>query len=354
MYRCIFVGVDHRHAFIGLARTCYRDMNATTEDPHERIRELAEDVGLPDEVADFAVTVYGEVDNDGGYADGGVPGVVYAAVRIRGEPIKPGEIADATGVEADRVMKDMRRMSGDLPFDISVDGAERRFVERYCDALGVPDQFRQTAVGMCDDAVDAGLHNGKAPSAFAAAVVYAASYALDADVEQKQVAEVADVTTTIIRRYYRDIVKVSNDGDGGAFTRDDLPAIVDRIVGSIGGHVPDAVREDAREMAEAVDPDADWVRRCDPKAVAAGIVYVAAKRNRVDVTQAEAGEPVGMSRHAVNARSQDVKEWDTRRRFEGVSYNRLKELAAKNGAGVGPTPERETLVEVLANMGVEP
>jgi transcription initiation factor TFIIIB Brf1 subunit/transcription initiation factor TFIIB len=297
------------------------------------------------------MSVYGEANIDGGYAEDGVPGVVYAAVRIRGDPVKPTEIADACDTEANRIMRDMRRMVADLPFKVEFEGVERRYVERYADELDVDDQFKSTALSLCDDAVDGGLHNGKAPSAFAASVVYAASYVLDAGVEQADVASVADVSVTIIRRYYRKVIAASNDT---AASPDDIPAIVDHVIDGIGGAIPDAVRHDAKEMSHAIDPDADWVRRCDPKAVAAAVVYVAAKRNRVDVTQAEAGEPVGMSRHAVNARSQDVKEWDTRRRLEDANYNRLKELAAENGAGVGSTPERDVLIDVLAELGVEP
>lgn len=326
-------------------------MNEPPE-PRQRVKDLAEAVGLDESTATFAAeSLYPQVDNDGGYAEAGVPATVYAAVRIQGEPVKPSEIAEASGVGENRIMKDMRRMVAALPFDVSVDGVERKYVERYVDDLDVPDQFRQTAVGLCDDAVDAGLHNGKAPSAFAAAVVYAASVVLEADVEQKDVAEVADVTTTIIRRYYRDIIAASSNASA---SHDDIPSIVETVVAGIDGSIPEAVREDAVDMADAIDPEAGWVRRCDPKAVAAAVVYVAAKRNRLDVTQAEAGEPVGMSRHAVNARSQDVKRWDTRRRFDGMNYNPLKELAAANGVDVGQTPEREYLIDRLVEAGVEP
>lgn len=319
--------------------------------PRQRVKDLAEDVGLDGSTATFAAeSLYPQVDNDGGYAEAGVPATVYAAVRIQGEPVKPAEIADASGVDANRIMKDMRRMVADLPFDVSVDGVERKYVERYVDDLDAGDKYRETAFGLCDDAVDAGLHNGKAPSAFAAGVVYAASVVLDDGVEQKDVAEVADVTTTIIRRYYRDIIAASSNASA---SHDDIPSIVETVVAGIDGAIPEAVREDAVEMADAIDPDADWVRRCDPKAVAAAIVYVAAKRNRLDVTQAEAGEPVGMSRHAVNARSQDVKKWDTRRRFDDMNYNPLKELAAANGVDVGQTPEREYLIDRLVEAGVE-
>lgn len=324
-----------------------------TATPADRIRGLAEDVGLPEAVADFAADqLYPQVDNDGGYADAAVPATLYAAVRIQGEPIRPQEVADATDtVDADRLMKDMRRLVRTLPFDVSVDGVERRYVERIVDDVGATDQLRATALSLCDDAVEAGLSNGKAPSAFAASVVYAASYLLDADVEQKDVAESAGVTTTVIRRHYRDIIDASTDAS--VTSHDDLPAIVDDVMNGIDGAVPSVVREDAREMADAIDPDADWVRRCDPKAVAAAVVYVASKRHRVDVTQAEAGDAVGVSRHAVNARSQDVRRWDKKRRLDALTYNRLKELAAEHDVDVGPTPERPDLVDRLFEAGVE-
>lgn len=327
-------------------------MNDSAE-ARQAVRELAEAVGLDDSTVDFAAdSLYPQVNNDGGYADAGVPATVYAAVRIQGEPVKPAEISDVSDVNPDRIMKDMRRMVADLPFDVSVDGVERRYVERYVDELGVGDDFRDVALSLCDDAVDDGLHSGRAPSAFAAAVVYAAAVVgVDDGVEQKDVAEVADVTTTIIRRYYRDIIAAS--GDGAAASHDDIPSIVERVVAGIGGSIPEAVREDAVDMADAIDPDDGWVRRCDPKAIAAAVVYVAAKRHRLDVTQAEAGDPVGMSRHAVNARSQDVKEWDTRRRLEAMNYNPLKELAAEHAVDVGMAPERDYLIDRLVDAGVD-
>ena len=321
--------------------------------PADRIRRLADGAGVSQDTAAFAADqLYPQVDNDGGYADAAVPATLYAAVRIQGDPVRPQEIADATDVvDADRLMKDMRRLVRTLPFDVEVEGGERRYVERVVDDLGEGDQFRVTALSLCDDAIDDGVNVGKSPAAFAAAVVYAASVILDADVEQKAVAEAAGVNVRGVRKNYRDVIAASTDTT--AATHDDLPAIVDDVMGGIDGAVPSVVREDAREMAEAIDPDADWVRRCDPKAVAAAVVYVAAKRHRVDITQAEAGEAVGVSRHAVNARSQDVRDWDTRRRLDDCTYNRLKELAAEHGIDVGPTPERPALVDRLADAGVD-
>lgn len=318
-----------------------------TAEPSERIGRLVQDVGLSQDFADFAESVYDAVDNDGGYAEAGVPAVVYAAVRIKGKPVKPNEIADASGVDRNRLMKDMRRMVSELPFDVSVDGVGRRYVDRYVGELGGEDTFGDTAMTLCENATEAGLHIGRAPSSFAAAVVYAATVVEHADVEQKRVAEVADVTTTIIRRYYREIIDVSDEDN-----HDDFEAIVDRIIQAIDGNVPETVRDEAFDMANAIDHDADFVRRCKPESVAAGIVYVAARRNRLDVTQAECGDPVGMSRHAVNARSQAIKRWDNRRRIEAFPYNRLKELAAEHGIDVGMTPEREYLIDRLAENGV--
>jgi len=324
-------------------------------DPATEIRSLAEAAGVPEATATFAVeSLYPEVNIDGGYAKRGVPAAVYAAVRIRGDPIKPREIADHVDddVGPRRIMGDAKRMLSGLPFDVTVDGVEADFVARYCRELGVDDSVAGRADALCADAVDAGLNSGRAPSAFAAAVVYAAVVVEDAEVEQKQVAEVADVTTTIIRRYYRDIIAASSDSSTA--THRDIPNIVDRVVAGIDGDIPEAVRSDAVDMATAIDPEVDWVRRCNPKAIGAAIVYVAAKRHRLDVTQAEVGEPVGISRHAVNARSQDVKRWDTRRRFDDMSYNELKAVAADHAVDVGQTPERDYLVDSLVDAGVSP
>ena len=341
-------------------------MSQTNASNHDAmIMKIADGVGVPDDVADFAVQLYGEVSKpdgdgnlyiDGGYVDRGIPATVYAAVRIRGLPIKPREIAeqvDDPDVGPRRIMRDTKRLLAILPFDVSIDGSERRFVERYCDDLGVGEQFTVTALSVCDDAVEAELHVGRAPSVVAAAVIYATSRLLNADVDQRDVADVAGVSVRVIRDRYRDVIDVAS-----GFTSDDRPthadlsSIVDGIIDGLGS-VPDVVEDDAHAFADAINPDADWVRRCDPRAVAAACVYVAAKDNRIQVTQADAGEPVGISRHAVNARSQDLREWNARRdSLDDHTYNRLKELAAEHGVDVGPTPAREYVIARLADAGV--
>lgn len=325
--------------------------NTETKDP-PRYRHIAEAVGLNESQTAFAEQLDAQVSNDGGYTDREA-GLVYATARIQGAPVKPREVAgEVPGIDADDVVRDMRRMVGMLPFDVTVEDPVD-FVDKYVDALGLSDDFRATARSICGDATDAGLHSGKAPSGFAAAVVYATSDVLDAGVMQSDVCEAADVTEMTVRTQYRDIIDAAHDFESMKPTVEDLPDLVERVADAID-RVPDTVADDARSLAEdIVDERPKFARKTKPKGVAAGVFYVASESNRFDVSMREVADAIGVSKHTVVARVQDVRYWIRRRSFDGVNYNELKRLASENDVDVGQTPEREYLIERLIESGVE-
>ena len=319
-----------------------------TEEPTvgDRIRRLAGEVGFDD--TDFVVQLYEQVNDDGTYHDNGIPAVVYAAVRIRGEPIKPAEVVDAYDgdIGKSRLTKDTRNMVDELPFDVDITGVERRYVERYADDLNFDDDTRDKALSMCEAGVEAGLSNGKAPSAFAGAVVYAAASVAGTDLTQDEVAEVANTSSTVVRRHYKDVIDAATASDGE-------DSYVERIIGDLGD-LPDVVADEAASILSYIeDVDEGWSRRCSPAALNASVVYVAAQNNRVDVSQREVAEAANISRHTVKERVKEVRHADRRRCLGWRDYNELKELAAEHDVDVGMTPERDELINALANEGVE-
>lgn len=319
----------------------------TTNGPEERVRDLAESVGVD---ADFAATVFDHIEAGDGYADYGVPAAVYAAVRIEGLAVRPQEVAaETTGVDAGRIMTDTKRMVRRLPFDVDIDPSAK-YIERFGEDLGAGSQLATTANAIASHATEAGLSNGRSPSVFAATCLYAASYLLDAGYTQDEVADAAGVSAVVIRRHYKDFVAAYAAEDTESSS---VGALVESVIDAYDW-LPDAAVDDARDMAVAVDTDSGEFRRASPKSVAAAIVYVAAKHHRVDMSQAEAGDAIGASRHAVNARSQDVQRWNRRRRLDGENYNDLKRLAAEHGVDVGMAPDRDDLIESLAEAGVSP
>lgn len=327
-----------------------------------RRTQIAKSVGFDDDAIDFLESLNDHADNDGGYADFDAA-LVYAAARIRGLPVKPREVVrDIDGVDTDDLVRDMRRLVDPLPFDPSVEDPSA-FVDRYVDEVA-PDneRLRETARSLCAAATDAGIHSGKAPSGFAAAVVYAASEVVGAGIRQSDVCDVADVTAATVRKQYRDVIAASDEVSMTPGP-EDIPDLVDRIADAIG-RVPDAVTAEAGAIADAIVANRPpFVTRTKAEGVAAGAFYVAAERNRFDVSMKEVAGVIGVSKHTVVVRSKDVRAFvdehgvDTgpdAGDFDDVPYNDLKRLAADAGVTPGPQPSRDDLVEALVDAGVDP
>jgi len=346
---------------------------ATTDDDYaDSIRRVARDAGFDDTIGDLAVQVFDHAVDDGAIEEGierddagkfsgddrrfppaSLAGAVYAAARVRDIPTKPGEVAGAfdTDVDGDDVAAYYRAILKAIPFTVEPENPTD-WVRRLCDELGVGPAFESDAIDLAGDAVDRALHVGKSTSGFAAAVVYATSKHRNAGVDQDDVAEAASCSPTTVRNQYRDVLALREDAvepgdpDGIHFAINDL---CDRIDG-----LPSGVRADAIETAKAaIDADAGFVERTDPKGVAAGVVYVAAKDGRVDVSQTEVASKANVSKSTVVNRVNDVRDWRKRAAFEGVAYNDLKRLANDHDVDVGATPERDYLVDRLAEAGVE-
>jgi transcription initiation factor TFIIIB Brf1 subunit/transcription initiation factor TFIIB len=341
-------------------------------DATDRIRSIAERVGFDDSIGDLATQVFTNAVEEGvvtavvdrdesgrfegetrNYPAAAYPAAVYAAARIRDIPTKPSEVADAADVDADvdAVGDYYKDMLGALPYTVEPEDPVD-WVRRLCDDLDVSPGFETDAVDLCGDAVGANLHNGKAVSGFAAAVVYATSEYRDADVGQDRIAEVADVSPVTIRNQYRDVLELweraAEPGDP-----DVIRAAVNDVCDRIDG-LPSRVRADVADLAaDAIDADADFVSNTDPDGVAAGIVYVAAKDARVDVSQTEVADVAGVSKSTVVNRVNDVRDWRRRKDFEAKEYNTLKQIAADHGVDVGQQPERPYLIDRLVEAGVD-
>lgn len=327
-----------------------------------RRTQIAKSAGFDDDAIDFLESLNDHADNDGGYSDFDAA-LVYAAARIRGLPVKPREVVrDIGGVDTDDLVRDMRRLVDPLPFDPSVEDPSA-FVDRYVDEVA-PDngRLRETSRSLCAAATDAGIHSGKAPSGFAAAVVYAASEVVGAGVRQTDVCDVADVTAATVRKQYRDVIDASDEVSMTPGP-EDIPDLVDRIADAID-RVPDTVTAEAGAIADAIaDARPSFVTRTKAEGVAAGAFYVAAERNRFDVSMKEVAGVIGVSKHTVVVRSKDVRAFvdehgvDTgpdAGAFDDVAYNDLKRLAADAGVTPGPQPSRDDLVDALVEAGVEP
>lgn len=274
------------------------------------IRAVGEGVGLPDEVIEFAGSIYDEALAKGFTPSGkrSYAAAVYAATRLRDHPVKPKEIAAASdGVDKDNVVREMRRIVDVLPYGVSLEDPDE-YIDRHVDRLGGGAQLRITAESLADDATDAGLQSGKSPSGFAASCVYAAANLLDADITQTDVADVANVSTVTIRNSYREIIRVGGGvepriaPDGGT---EAITTAIDDIYESFE-HMPEVVHDDAMRLVDEVT-GAGWLVNKNPRGVAAGLLYVAASNNRIDLSQQDAADKAGVHKETVMSRVQDVR-----------------------------------------------
>lgn len=347
--------------------------HATAESTADRIRHIVDAAGFDESIAELANTILtnavdegvvsetAERDGDGRFAGGderafpasAYPAAVYAAARIRDVPTKPSEVADATpdaAIDSDDVAEYYRQMLSALPYTVEPEDPAD-WVRRLCDDLAVGAAFESEAVDLCNDATADGLHVGKSVSGFAAAVVYATSEYRDSGLKQRDIADAADVALMTIRKQYRDVLALRDDaietGDADSITR-----VVNDVCDRVDGIDWD-VRADAQDIAAALTDDgADFVNRVDPRGVAAGVVWVACDDRHVDASQERIGDVAGVSKSTVVNRVQDIREWRQRAQFDGMTYNKLKQLAADHDVDVGQTPEREYLIDRLVDAGV--
>lgn len=323
---------------------------APTDD--DRITEIGERAGLSDAIINFAKTLYHQArDQDFALAgDGRVyPAALYAATRVRGEPVKPRTIADAAGVPTDDVVSDFERLVDTLPFDVDLEDPIA-YVRDYLDDLDAPADMRNEAVELASDAKEAGLDSGKSASGFAAGVVYAASLISDAGYSQDDVKDAANVGIVTVRNRYKDVMDVRdvpmpNSGPSSPNTAGTLrDAIEDVYTADELAGIPSLVKDKADEIADDVADEA-WVEGKTPRGVAAGILWYVADNNRVDLSQADAADAAGVHKETVHNRVKDLRKWERRKELDDVNYNRLKEIAGDHDVDVGQQPKKAYLID---------
>lgn len=128
---------------------------------------------------------------------------LYVACRIEGVPRSLDDFAEAARTDRRTVARMYRLLVREL--DLPVEPIDpRQYVARYCSELGLGPDVESRAGEIIDAAVEAQVMAGKSPTGFAAAAVYLASQLCGDSRTQKQVGEVADVSTMTIRAHYQE------------------------------------------------------------------------------------------------------------------------------------------------------
>jgi len=182
-------------------------MTQTSSPYDERITESIERLNLTDSVKSTAQSLFKQVyENDlyhGRTTENITAGTVYIASRIEGEACNPTSFSSVLGVSREEVLSTSRHLMKRID-GIALQPIEPEpFVKEYAKELDLNEETEETALEIINVCKDEGLlHSGKSPTGFAAGAIYAASKLTDETITQKQVSDVADVSTVTIRNRY--------------------------------------------------------------------------------------------------------------------------------------------------------
>lgn len=127
---------------------------------------------------------------------------IYAACRVDGTAYSLDEVVHEGRATSRYVSRVFSQLSKELVLNTGpTDPTD--FVPRFCSELGLSDVVADKSEAILNQTMDAGLHSGQSPSAFAAGAVYAASLLCNEKRTQREVADVASVSIKTIQKQYR-------------------------------------------------------------------------------------------------------------------------------------------------------
>jgi len=172
------------------------------------IRRLVSRLELPESVRDRACVLFESAQEAdllrGRSLEGFTAATVYAVCRTAAVSRTMEEVvADARATEAELTAAyDALNRELGLPTG-PIDPTE--YLPRFASRLDLPQRVENRARTLAEAGMDAGLVNGRDPSGFAAACLYAAAETEGVDLTQRAVADVADVSTVTVRSAYYDL-----------------------------------------------------------------------------------------------------------------------------------------------------
>jgi len=195
-----------------------------------RIHGVSDDIGIPQDTVEAAVTLFRQLGDDPGFdlhrADPLGASVLVIACRRDGLPITVSDVTDAWAdvsddspghFEPSNVYQRMRKVKeatgmGALP------PSPQDLIDRFAAELGLPDPLAEAAVKLLKDAADSDSSvggAGKSPSGIAAGSVYLAARINDRRMEfpQYEIAAVADVSEVTIRNRYQHLAELLGGED---------------------------------------------------------------------------------------------------------------------------------------------
>jgi transcription initiation factor TFIIIB Brf1 subunit/transcription initiation factor TFIIB len=281
--------------------------------------EIARAVGLPERVGNYAEMILERLENEDYQipADARTyPAVVYAAARDEREPVTAGEVAEAAGVSETAVSREFRRVVealdiNPLPADEeAVYDMIEAFVQRFGRELDASNESVETARELLREGTEEGLFTNRTHAVAASLVLYASAQ-LTGDTLTQADFEAFGVSRTSIRKAYKQVLALrgADTDDSGKLTaanaEDELREAVEEIHAEVG--FPGVVESDALDLASEVAGQA-WTRGKSAEPIAAGVYWIAADENRMDLSQGDAAAAIGVHKVTVNRRVKAIRE----------------------------------------------
>jgi transcription initiation factor TFIIB len=169
------------------------------------VRRIASALDLSESVRDQACQLFRSAQNENLLRGRSIEAIaaasVYGACRCNGLSRLLGEISKLARVVESRVTNAYKTLNEELGLPAKP-VAPSMFVPRLASDLECPDEIRQRARTLAEQAEEHGLTTGVHPAGFAAACLYKAGQEQGKWVTQSDVAETGNVTPTTVQTHH--------------------------------------------------------------------------------------------------------------------------------------------------------
>ncbi|GAA0728921.1 transcription initiation factor IIB [Halorubrum trapanicum] len=169
------------------------------------VRRLASALELSDSVRDQACQLFRSAQNEdllrGRSIEAIAAASIYGACRCNGRSRLVDDVSEMARVAESRVTNAYKTLNEELGLPAEP-VSPSMFVPRLASDLECPDEIRQRARALAEQAEEHGLTTGVHPAGFAAACLYKAGQEQGQWVTQSDVAETGNVTPTTVRTHH--------------------------------------------------------------------------------------------------------------------------------------------------------
>ena len=171
------------------------------------IDRMASALGLPESIRETASVIYrrslAEDLLRGRSIEGMATGAVYASCRQQQIARSLDELTAVSRVDYNEIARAYRYLATELGLELQPT-SPKEFLPRFVSELDLSHATQTRAEEILEASMDAGIHAGKSPPAFAAAAIYAATLLCGVNCTQREVGAVAHVSEVTIRNRYQE------------------------------------------------------------------------------------------------------------------------------------------------------